>query len=99
MFAMYINYIFCVRIITCILDTAGNFMYDFFMGHELNPRVGPIDLKFFCELRPGLIGWVILDFCFAVQSYEERGHVPAALLLIVGFHFLYVADALWYEVR
>ena len=73
-------------------------MYDFFIGHELNPRVGPVDLKFFCELRPGLIGWVILDLCFVVQSYEERGHVPAALLLIVGFHSLYVADALWYEV-
>lgn len=36
----------------------GNPIYDFFMGHELNPRVGSFDLKYFCELRPGLIGWV-----------------------------------------
>lgn len=37
---------------------AGYFIYDFFTGHELNPRIGSFDLKYFCELRPGLIGWV-----------------------------------------
>lgn len=36
----------------------GNPLYDFFIGRELNPRVGNFDLKYFCELRPGLIGWV-----------------------------------------
>ncbi len=36
----------------------GNPLYDFFMGRELNPRIGEFDLKYFCELRPGLIGWV-----------------------------------------
>lgn len=33
-------------------------MYDFFKGRELNPRLKDFDLKFFCEMRPGLIGWV-----------------------------------------
>lgn len=37
---------------------AGNVVYDFFKGHELNPRIKNFDLKFFCEMRPGLIGWV-----------------------------------------
>ncbi|MEQ2275370.1 hypothetical protein XENORESO_002615 [Xenotaenia resolanae] len=36
----------------------GNPLYDFFIGRELNPRIGNFDLKYFCELRPGLIGWV-----------------------------------------
>ncbi|XP_043538654.1 delta(14)-sterol reductase TM7SF2 isoform X2 [Chiloscyllium plagiosum] len=36
---------------------SGNPVYDFFIGHELNPRIGSFDLKYFCELRPGLIGW------------------------------------------
>ncbi|KAI2659789.1 hypothetical protein H4Q32_022318 [Labeo rohita] len=35
----------------------GNPLYDFFIGRELNPRIGNFDLKYFCELRPGLIGW------------------------------------------
>lgn len=28
-------------------------LYDFFIGRELNPRLGPLDLKEFCELTPG----------------------------------------------
>lgn len=40
------------------VSPAGYFIYDFFTGHELNPRIGSFDLKYFCELRPGLIGWV-----------------------------------------
>lgn len=36
----------------------GNPLYDFFIGRELNPRIGNFDFKYFCELRPGLIGWV-----------------------------------------
>ncbi len=31
-------------------------VYQFFMGRELNPRIGTFDLKEFCELYPGLIG-------------------------------------------
>lgn len=38
----------------------GNVAYDFFKGRELNPRIKNFDLKFFCEMRPGLIGWVSL---------------------------------------
>ena len=30
-------------------------------GRELNPRIGTLDLKEFCELRPGLIGWFVLN--------------------------------------
>ena len=33
--------------------TTGVGVYDFFMGRELNPRLGPIDLKCFCELPCG----------------------------------------------
>jgi delta14-sterol reductase/lamin-B receptor len=39
----------------------GSVIYDFFIGRELNPRIGSLDLKEFCELRPGLIGWFVLN--------------------------------------
>lgn len=76
---------------------SGVFIYDFFLGRELNPRIGALDLKFFCELRPGLIGWVILDLGFVAQAYKWYGTVPPALLLVTFFHAFYVADALWFE--
>lgn len=76
---------------------SGNPIYDFFMGRELNPRIGPLDLKFFCELRPGLIGWVILDWLMLVKAHETTGTFPPNLVLVTVFQTLYVADALWFE--
>lgn len=40
----------------------GYIIYDFFMGRELNPRIKSFDIKFFCEMRPGLIGWVSIVY-------------------------------------
>ena len=36
----------------------GHALYDFFIGRELNPRLGGFDLKEFCELYPGALRWV-----------------------------------------
>ena len=33
--------------------SSGVRLYDFFIGRELNPRLGALDLKEFCELYPG----------------------------------------------
>ena len=41
----------------------------------LNPRVGALDLKEFCELRPGLIGWVVLNLGMAAKQLELHGKV------------------------
>ncbi|PIK61428.1 putative delta(14)-sterol reductase isoform X2 [Apostichopus japonicus] len=77
---------------------SGNFFYDFFMGHELNPRIGMLDLKYFCELRPGMIGWIIIDHIFLFSAWKDfPQNPPLPLLLLTIFHTLYVADALWFE--
>uniref|UniRef100_A0A673JTI6 Delta(14)-sterol reductase TM7SF2 n=1 Tax=Sinocyclocheilus rhinocerous TaxID=307959 RepID=A0A673JTI6_9TELE len=75
----------------------GNPLYDFFMGRELNPRIGDFDLKYFCELRPGLIGWVVINLGMLMKEVELRGSPSLAMLLVNGFQLLYVTDALWNE--
>ena len=55
--------------------TSGYFTYDFWMGRELNPRIGRIDWKEFCELYPGLIAWACINLAFAHKQFEERGQV------------------------
>ena len=69
------------------------------MGHELNPRIGSFDFKFFCEMRPGLIGWVMLDVIFLVKNYQEYGEINLPLAFVTISQALYVADGLWLEVR
>uniref|UniRef100_A0ABK0LUP5 Delta(14)-sterol reductase TM7SF2 n=1 Tax=Rattus norvegicus TaxID=10116 RepID=A0ABK0LUP5_RAT len=76
---------------------SGNSVYDFFLGRELNPRLGSFDFKYFCELRPGLIGWVFINLALLMQEAELRGSPSLAMWLVNGFQLLYVGDALWYE--
>ena len=62
---------------------SGNFMYDFFMGAALNPRIGPIDLKMWAEVR---IPWVLLfmiSVSGACQQYEQYGYVTPNMAFMV----------------
>lgn len=62
------------------------------IGATLNPRTGSFDWKFFCESRPGMILWVLLDFSLAAAQHARHGQVSNAMLLVVAFQLLYVAD-------
>ena len=75
---------------------AGNFFYDYFMGINLNPRIGSFDLKFFFESRPGLIGWVMVNYSLAARQ-QELGGISTPMVLVFAFQFLYVADYFWHE--
>lgn len=48
---------------------AGIAIYDAFIGRELNPRVlgGRLDLKYFCELRPGMFLWGLINAAMALK--------------------------------
>lgn len=74
-----------------------NIMYDFFVGRSLNPRCFGVDWKFFCELRPGLIGWALINFSFAAHQYQTFGYLTNSMILVCAFHFYYVLDALMSE--
>lgn len=67
----------------------GYFVYDFFMGSELNPRLGPLDFKMFFMVR---IPWFILcgiSCATATKQYDLYGYVSAEVAFLVGAHFLY----------
>uniref|UniRef100_A0AAY4B156 Delta(14)-sterol reductase LBR n=1 Tax=Denticeps clupeoides TaxID=299321 RepID=A0AAY4B156_9TELE len=78
---------------------SGFLLHDFFMGRELNPRVGAFDVKFFCEMRPGLIGWLVINFSMllAEMKVQKLDSPSPAMLLVNIFQFLWVADGLWHE--
>ncbi|KFU87474.1 Lamin-B receptor [Chaetura pelagica] len=78
---------------------SGYIVYDFFTGHELNPRIGSFDLKYFCELRPGLIGWVVINLAMllAEMKIHNQSMPSLSMILVNSFQLLYVVDALWNE--
>ncbi|CAK5269380.1 unnamed protein product, partial [Mycena citricolor] len=80
---------------------SGNFIYDFYIGRELNPMSwGTFDLKTFNELRPGLILWVLIDISMACEQAVRRGginQVTDSMWLVLFFQGAYVVDALYNE--
>ncbi|MBP7735661.1 MAG: DUF1295 domain-containing protein [Spirochaetes bacterium] len=79
---------------------SGSRIHDFFMGVSLNPRIPPVtgfDLKFFCEARPGLIGWLAVSASFMGVQFTRNGFVTEAMALVVAFQFLYIADYFRHE--
>jgi delta14-sterol reductase len=76
---------------------SGNPIYDFFIGRELNPRLGSFDWKLFCELRPGLIGWTLLNLACMHQQHLRLGYVSGSMILLNIFQGIYVWDALYQE--
>ncbi|OAQ61204.1 delta(14)-sterol reductase [Pochonia chlamydosporia 170] len=81
---------------------SGNLLYDWFIGRELNPRVtipliGEVDLKEWCELRPGMMGWIILNCSWCAQQYRNFGYVTDSIICITVVQALYIVDSWWFE--
>ncbi|KAL0095569.1 lamin-B receptor-like protein [Phycomyces blakesleeanus] len=75
----------------------GNFIYDFMIGRELNPRIGEFDIKFFTELRPGMIGWAVINLSFAAKQYLDLHYITKSMVLVQVFQMWYIVDSLWNE--
>jgi len=78
-------------------EASGSVLRSFVAGVTLNPRLGRLDLKFFCESRPGLILWILFDGSFAAAQWERHGRVTWPMLLVLAFQLLYVVDYFLHE--
>ncbi|KAK1565929.1 ergosterol biosynthesis ERG4/ERG24 family protein [Colletotrichum navitas] len=64
-------------------------IYDFFMGVELNPRIGILDFKMFYEVR---IPWFILFLItcsVGARQYEIYGYISKEVVFLGFAHYLY----------
>lgn len=80
----------------------GVFIYDYYIGRELNPRVtlpffGEIDVKAWLEMRPGLTGWMLLDLAFIAKQYRTFGYVTDSILFVAAVQSYYVLEGQYAE--
>ena len=77
---------------------SGSLIFDFFVGIELNPRLGEhFDLKLFHNGRPGIVAWTLIDISYTALQYQKFGRVTNSMLLVDLFHFIYVLDFFFNE--
>ncbi|KAG7666414.1 ERG24 [[Candida] subhashii] len=76
----------------------GNPIYDWFIGRELNPRIGNWDIKLFCELRPGMLLWLLINLsCIHQQYHTNNGQVTDSLILVNVLQAFYIFDGVLNE--
>lgn len=76
---------------------SGHWLYDFFAGIELNPRIGPLDVKLFHIGRVGMAAWTVVNLSCAARQYETFGRVTNAMVLVNVLQAVYVLDLFWRE--
>jgi 7-dehydrocholesterol reductase len=73
--------------------STGNFLFDYYWGTELYPRILGWDVKQFTNCRFGMTGWALAVTSFAFAQQRIYGHadlsitISAALIVIYLFKF------------
>lgn len=63
--------------------TGSGFIFDYYWGTELYPRVFGIDIKVLTNCRFGMTVWPLLVCIFALKSYELHGFVDSMFVAAV----------------
>ncbi|KAG9119791.1 erg24, C-14 sterol reductase [Ceratobasidium sp. 392] len=77
----------------------GNVLYDWFIGRELNSRIGSFDIKSFNELRPGMILWLLINISSACAQVASRPvlYPTDSMILVLMFQSAYIIDGIYNE--
>ncbi|XP_060580638.1 uncharacterized protein LOC132737377 [Ruditapes philippinarum] len=63
--------------------TDGGFIFDYYWGTELYPRIFGVDVKVFTNCRFGMTVWPLLVCIYALKSYELYGFVDSMFVTTV----------------
>lgn len=83
--------------ILSINGNSENSFYNWFIGRELNPRIGSWDIKLFCELKPGLLLWCLINLSCIHNQYHKFGKVTDSLILVNVLQSIYIIDGVLNE--
>lgn len=83
--------------ILSVNGNSGNPIYDWFMGRELNPRIGTWDIKLYNELRPGMLLLLVINLSCIHNQYHTMGKVADSLLLVNVLQAFYIFDGVLNE--
>jgi 7-dehydrocholesterol reductase len=75
---------------------SGNFVFDYYWGTELYPRVLGWDVKMFTNCRFGMMGWPLLLLSYAAKQEELYG-LSDSMVVAVALQLVYVAKFFWWE--
>jgi 7-dehydrocholesterol reductase len=75
----------------------GNFIFDFFQGPELHPRIFGVNLKQLINCRVSMMAWSVTFVIFALAQYEMTGAVSTSMIASVAILVIYLFKFFWWE--
>ena len=76
---------------------SGNFIFDYYWGTELYPKILGWHLKKFITCRFGMMSWGIILISYAAKQQSLYGFISNSMLISVGLQLLYIAKFYWWE--
>lgn len=83
--------------ILSINGNSGSVIYDWYIGRELNPRIGAWDIKLFCELRPGMLLLFLINLACLHHQYHSQGAVTDSMVLVNLLQAFYIFEGVLNE--
>jgi 7-dehydrocholesterol reductase len=74
----------------------GNFIFDYYWGTELYPRIFGWDLKMFTNCRFGMMGWGLLLISYAAKQKELYG-LSDSMVVSIALQFIYLTKFYFWE--
>jgi 7-dehydrocholesterol reductase len=77
--------------------STGSWLYDFYWGTELYPRIGRFDLKTWTNDSVSMMGWATVGLCCAVKQYNTLGYVTNSMAVSVIILNVYLLKFFMWE--
>ena len=77
-------------------SASGNFIFDYYWGTELYPRIVGWDVKQFTNCRFGMMSWSIIILSFAAKQAQLSG-LTNSMIVSVAIMLIYIAKFFWWE--
>jgi 7-dehydrocholesterol reductase len=78
---------------------SGSFLWDYYWGVELHPRLFGVDLKQLVNCRLSMMGWSVIVWSFAAKqaALDPAAGVSTAMFVSAGLTVLYLFKFFWWE--
>lgn len=76
--------------------SSGNFIFDYYWGTELYPRIFGWDVKLFTNCRFGLMSWPLILLSLAAKQQQLHG-LTDSMIVSVALQFIYITKFFFWE--
>lgn len=77
--------------------TGKGFLFDYYWGTDLYPRIFGFDVKLFINSRFSMMYWTLMSVSCIFASYNKNGFVDPGVVLCGALQWIYMLKFFWWE--